>query len=196
MVAAAAVVAFAAGFPGAGSGATSPSATPTATATGTVTVDGARFTSGKVPFGSLVDIHEYGSLTLKTGVGTLEVTGVGDVPAAFVLHFIHVRGQPYVQLELAKGDFGVCPRRKTASATAPSAAAKTVVRALWGDGKGNFQTRGRFAAATVRGTYWQTDDRCDGTWLHVVRGVVDMTDFKSGRTYPVRAGHTRLVFAK
>jgi len=99
-----------------------------------------------------------------------------------------VTGKPYVELRLAGGNFGVCPKRTTA--TAP---ATTVVRALWGNGKGNFQTRGRFAAATVLGTHWLTDDRCDGTWTKVVAGVVQITDFVNHSTVAVPAGHTFLV---
>ena len=51
------------------------------------------------------------------------------------------------------------------------------VRKLWGDGKGSFRTSGRYSAATVRGTRWLTEDRCDGTITRVVRGEVRVDDF-------------------
>lgn len=51
------------------------------------------------------------------------------------------------------------------------------VRRLWGDGKGAFRTSGRYSAATVRGTRWLTEDRCDGTLTRVVRGEVSVEDF-------------------
>jgi hypothetical protein len=51
------------------------------------------------------------------------------------------------------------------------------VRRLWGDGHGRFRTSGRFSAATVRGTKWLVEDRCDGTLTRVARGVVDVEDF-------------------
>jgi hypothetical protein len=159
--------------------------------TGQVSVDGSPFTGGKLPFGSLVDLV-HGTITMTTSVGTLRAAGVGHITAAFVLLRTRVDGKPYVQLRLAEGDFSVCPTRATAGVSSGST---TVVRALWGNGKGNFQTRGRFAAATVRGTHWLTDDRCDGTWTHVVAGVVGMTDFKTGKTVLVPAGHTYLVHA-
>ena len=44
------------------------------------------------------------------------------------------------------------------------------MRRLWGDGKGRFRTRGRHGAATVRGTKWLTEDRCDSTKITVQRG--------------------------
>jgi hypothetical protein len=51
------------------------------------------------------------------------------------------------------------------------------VRRLWGDGAGSFRTSGRYSAATVRGTRWLTEDRCDGTVTRVVRGEVEVDDF-------------------
>jgi hypothetical protein len=68
-----------------------------------------------------------------------------------------------------------------------------VVRQVWGDGKGRFQTRGRYAAATVRGTRWRVQDRCDGTFVTVARGVVAVRDFGRRRTVLVRAGQSSLA---
>jgi len=79
---------------------------------------------------------------------------------------------------------------RTSTCTAGS---KSVVGQLWGDGKGHFQTRGRYGAATVRGTKWLVQDRCDGTLVTVVRGVVAVRDFKLGKTLIVTAGHSYLA---
>jgi len=68
-----------------------------------------------------------------------------------------------------------------------------VVRQLWGDGKGSFQKRGRYAAATVRGTHWLTADRCDGTLTRVVRGVASVADLPKHTTVTVRAGRSYLA---
>ncbi len=51
------------------------------------------------------------------------------------------------------------------------------VRRLWGDGHGSFRTAGHYSAATVRGTRWLTEDRCDGSLTRVVRGTVAVEDF-------------------
>jgi hypothetical protein len=59
--------------------------------------------------------------------------------------------------------------------------------------KGRFRTRGRYAAATVRGTIWDTADRCDGTLVRVRRGVVSVTDLVRHTTVTVRAGHSYLA---
>lgn len=73
------------------------------------------------------------------------------------------------------------------------AGSKAVVGQLWGDGKGSFQTRGKYAAATVRGTTWRVQDRCDGTLVTVTHGVVAVRDFKLGKTVLVTAGHSYLA---
>jgi hypothetical protein len=63
------------------------------------------------------------------------------------------------------------------AATASAARKRKRVRRLWGDGKGRFRTSGHYSAATVRGTRWLTEDRCDGTLTRVVRGRVEVEDF-------------------
>jgi hypothetical protein len=89
---------------------------------------------------------------------------------------------------LAGGDFSSCGSPRSASAVS-----KKPVRALWGSGKGNFTTKGRYAAATVRGTIWLVEDRCDGTLTQVVDGVVAVEDFLQKKTVTVSAGGTYLA---
>jgi hypothetical protein len=67
------------------------------------------------------------------------------------------------------------------------------VRRLFGDGRGRFRTSGRNAAATVRGTRWGVQDRCDGTLVTVRRGRVSVRDFAKRKTVVVRAGRTYLA---
>lgn len=76
-----------------------------------------------------------------------------------------------------------------AARTSATAAAKRKRRRLWGDGKGRFRTRGRYSAATVRGTKWLVEDRCDGTLTRVARGEVEVVDFapEDTATAPDRA---------
>jgi CSLREA domain-containing protein len=61
-------------------------------------------------------------------------------------------------------------------------------RRLWGDGKGRFRTKGKHSAATVVGTKWLVEDRCNGTLTKVVKGKVRVRDFRARRTVTVRAG--------
>ncbi len=66
---------------------------------------------------------------------------------------------------------------------------------LFGNGKGRFRTTGRHSAATVRGTIWLTEERCDGTLTRVTRGIVSVRDFARKKTISVRAGNSYLARA-
>jgi ferric-dicitrate binding protein FerR (iron transport regulator) len=68
-----------------------------------------------------------------------------------------------------------------------------VIRKLRGNGRGRFRTRGRYSAATVRGTDWTVEDRCDGTLTRVKRGRVSVRDFRRRKTVTVRAGKSYLA---
>jgi hypothetical protein len=74
--------------------------------------------------------------------------------------------------------------------------AKSVLGSLWGNGKGKFRTNGKYSSATVRGTIWLTQDRCDGTLTSVKRGTVSVRDFKLKKTVSVKAGHSYLARAQ
>ena len=98
---------------------------------------------------------------------------------------------------------GEPPRSECAPIKAASAAAtkkkkrgaKSVLGGLWGNGKGKFRTDGKYSSATVRGTIWLTQDRCDGTLTRVKRGIVSVRDFKRRKTVSVKAGHSYLARA-
>jgi hypothetical protein len=91
-----------------------------------------------------------------------------------------------------------CAPIKGASAAAAKKkkrGAKSVLGGLWGNGKGKFRTDGKYSSATVRGTIWLTQDRCDGTLTKVKRGTVSVRDFKRRKTVSVKAGHSYLARA-
>jgi 6-phosphogluconolactonase (cycloisomerase 2 family) len=68
-------------------------------------------------------------------------------------------------------------------------------RRLWGSGRGRFRSRGSNSSATVRGTIWLVEDRCDGTLTRVRRGVVIVNDFGLGEKVTVKAGESYLARA-
>ena len=70
------------------------------------------------------------------------------------------------------------------------------MRHLWGRGSGSFRTGGKRSAATVRGTWWLAEDRCDGTVTRVKTGRVDVRDFRLKKTIRLRAGKRSLYLAK
>jgi hypothetical protein len=92
------------------------------------------------------------------------------------------------QIGLAGGQYSSC----SAAADDGSAAGlpHRVVRLLHASGHGSFQTVGRYAAATVRGTIWLTEDFCDGTLVRVTRGVVSVRDRVTNVSVVVTAGHS------
>jgi FG-GAP-like repeat/FG-GAP repeat len=73
---------------------------------------------------------------------------------------------------------------------------KAVLGQLWGNGKGKFRTNGKYSSATVRGTIWLVQDRCEGTLTKVRRGTVQVRDFQRKRTVSVKAGHSYLARAQ
>lgn len=81
----------------------------------------------------------------------------------------------------------VCPKRKSAATHPPKQ------RSLWGSGKGNFRTIGKYASAVVRGTVWLTQDTCQGTLVRVQSGTVTVTDNVRHRTVIVTAGKSYLA---
>ena len=103
-------------------------------------------------------------------------------------------------LQLTRGDFKSCklakrtlqsvdkkPKKKKAKRSTK------VVRHLWGSGKGKFRTKGRYVAATVHGTTWLTQDRCDGTRAYVQEGVVDVRDLVKHKTIQLGAGQSYIA---
>jgi hypothetical protein len=84
----------------------------------------------------------------------------------------------------------------SAAAKKKKRGAKSTLGKLWGNGKGKFRTTGKYSSATVRGTIWLTQDRCDGTLTRVTRGTVSVRDFKRKRTVTVKAGRSYLARAR
>ncbi|MGZ6645649.1 MAG: hypothetical protein ACXVFT_27915, partial [Solirubrobacteraceae bacterium] len=70
-----------------------------------------------------------------------------------------------------------------------------VLGQLWGSGKGKFRTSGKYSSATVRGTIWLVQDRCQGTLTKVSRGTVQVANFQRNTTVSVTAGHSYLARA-
>ena len=79
-----------------------------------------------------------------------------------------------------------CPKGFQSSAGA--AAVKKKSRKLWGSGKGNFRTEGKYSAATVRGTTWLVQDTCTTTLTRVTQGVVAVSDFAKKKTIVLKQG--------
>jgi hypothetical protein len=88
-----------------------------------------------------------------------------------------------------------CKRHKSADASAASLSSATL-QLLHASAHGRFSTRGRYSAATVRGTRWTVADRCDGTLTHDITDSVAVTDFVRHKTIILHAGQSYLAKAR
>jgi hypothetical protein len=142
-----------------------------------------------VPVGSLVDTRE-GSVTLRSALPDGKTQSAIFHGGLFeVLQPKDAKGLTEARL---RGAGPSCPKG-TARAAATSRK-KRKRRALWGrDNGGSFRTRGGNSVATVRGTAWYVEDRCDGTLTRVSQGSVAVRDLVRHRTVIVRAGHSYLA---
>jgi hypothetical protein len=156
-----------------------------------------------IPAGTIINTLQ-GSLKLITATGKKHKNQNGTFGGAVfkVTQFGSGKHKGLTTLALVEGavqggpSYAAC---KTKSATQASIAAlseKTLQLLHGSDNHAKFRTKGRYSAATIRGTVWTIADRCDGTIVHVTRGVVDVTDFVRHITVTVRAGHTYLALAK
>jgi hypothetical protein len=105
--------------------------------------------------------------------------------------------RPIATLTLVGGNFKGCPRAaKGGAARAAGLSRGRSVRHLWGNGSGSFRTKGRFSSATIRGTKWLTDDRCQGTLTRVTIGAVTVRDFVKRKNLALKAVKTYFARAK
>ncbi len=161
--------------------------------TGKVTVGNQTFVpngSAPLPNGAIVDVSNGRGIELADKAGhEAEFYGLKDgVPSKFVVTTVG----GVIQLRLIGGNFKSCGTRTTSSA----GATKKPVRRLWGKGKGRFRTSGRYASATVRGTWWLTADFCTNTLVQVRQGTVTVRDFVKGKTVIVKPGKPYRAFSK
>jgi hypothetical protein len=144
-----------------------------------------------LPVGSILDTRD-GSITLSTALP-------GGATQAAIFHggLFEIR-QPtnaggLTELVL-RGALTGCPKSSTRAAATSKKRKRKPPRRLWGsDSKGKFRTRGGSSVATVRGTSWYVEDRCDGTLTRVSKGSVSVYDRGRKRTVIVRAGHSYLA---
>jgi uncharacterized repeat protein (TIGR01451 family) len=168
--------------------------------TGTVTVNGVIQLPDQVfvlKSGDVVDVTN-GSITITTSDGSAgsfssakfitSPVATANVPGLFRINQPATPGA-LTTLTLVGGDFSACGT----TTRALSATNKKPVRQLWGAAKGQFRTVARYSSATVRGTVWLTQDRCDGSLVTVVKDIVDVFDFTLKKTIAVNPGQSYLA---
>ena len=149
-----------------------------------------------VPVGATVDATK----------GAVELTSVRDASgrtqtgtfSGGVFTIRQSRHDTYTELVLAGGNFDSCKAKRGRSGKVVAAGRRhsATVRRLWGrDRGGRFRTRGRHGSATVRGTRWLTEDRCDGTLFKVAQGAIDVRDDSTRKTVRLKRGKSYLAGA-
>jgi hypothetical protein len=88
-------------------------------------------------------------------------------------------------LQLTRGEFSDC---SGTTAHAAKTGFTGSVRRLFGSAKGRFRVRGRFSAATVRGTVWDVEDTCTTTLTRVMRGEVEVEEVVRRRGFRTPLG--------
>ena len=150
-----------------------------------------------LPPGTTVDISGSRAISILNYSGSrMTFLGVPDrVPSRFVLVNGLRRPGKAIRIKLAGGNFSRCSStgRKFQVHSAETKTKKPV-RRLWGTGKGRYQTTGKYASATVRGTFWLVADYCDGTLVQVRTGTVVVHDLAKNKLVVVKGGHS--YFAK
>ena len=142
----------------------------------------------QIPVGSFLDTRR-GTVRLTTARNSAGTTQSGDFSAGLfqVLQSSRSRARGLTDVVLKGSSFRRC-RSGRASDVEAAARRRRVIRRLRANARGRFRTRGRYSAATVRGTKWSVTDRCDGTLTKVTRGSVVVRDFRLRRRVVVRAG--------
>jgi hypothetical protein len=141
------------------------------------------------------------SIEFATGVGDPHSTEVSK--GLFITRQAQATGSP-LQLDLS-GQLRGCPRpgRPSASAGPTAVAARTSTRQVSVRAKGPVKSKGRYGAATVRGTAWIMKETCNttrpfrsGTLVVVTEGIVAVSDQVKHKTVVVKAGKRYFIRAR
>jgi hypothetical protein len=143
-----------------------------------------------IPVGTTLDSRRGVVRIFTAANATSTKLGIADFNGGYFNSLQNRRLRGLSDIILTGGSFRSC------SATGASASrSRRVVRRVRASGRGRFRTRGRYSAATVRGTIWETIDRCDGTLTKVTQGSVVVRDLRKRRNITVRAGKSYLARA-
>jgi Tol biopolymer transport system component len=147
-----------------------------------------------VPVGSVVDVEE-GRVQLTSAANLRGRTQRAQFYAG-VFQVTQKRARrPVTRIGVRSRSFTRNCLRAASRSGARQALSRKRLGRLWARGRGRFRTRGRYSAATIRGTTWLTEERCDGTLTRVRTGRVAVFDFPRRRRVSVTAGDSYLARA-
>jgi hypothetical protein len=150
----------------------------------------------QIPVGSFLDTRR-GTVRLQSATNAAGDRQTGD----FLSSIFQVRqskrrsAKGLTDLVLKGGSFSRCGSARRGKRASASLSRRTI-RRLRSNARGRFRTSGRNSSATVRGTRWETIDRCDGTLTKVRRGTVVVRDFRRKKNVVLKAGNSYLARAR
>jgi hypothetical protein len=146
-----------------------------------------------IPIGSFLDARKgtVGLNTARNRAGNIQ-SGKFSAGLFQVLQSRKRAAKGLTELRLKGNTAGLRDCRAGGGAS-PSALSRRTIRRLRANAKGRYRSRGRRAAATVRGTKWVMEDRCDGTLTTVKRGKVVVRDFRLKKSITLTAGKSYLA---
>jgi hypothetical protein len=147
---------------------------------------------GQIPTGSTLDTtHGQVRLVAATTARGGRQTGHFS-QGLFIVQQTHTN--PLTTLTMTGGDLRACGSKlPTGGAARRAVTARARRRSLFSNVRGRFRTRGRYSAATVRGTAYLVKDTCAGTLTSVSRGAVTVRDLTLRKNVTVRAHHRYLA---
>jgi hypothetical protein len=156
-----------------------------------------------LPPGTQVDVSGESALTIQKPTGqTMTFFGVPDnVPSQFAITGAQNGGTGLIAIALTGGNFTACKGStyrylSGLVAKKPPPKKPKPVRRLWGSGKGSYKTTGKYASATVRGTFWLVADYCNGTLITVRKGSVIVHDRVKNKNVIVKPGKPYFAASK
>jgi hypothetical protein len=148
----------------------------------------------QIPVGSTLDTT-HGAVRVRTATTTPGVVQVGDFFSGQFMLLQRRSQRGLAELNLTGGRARTAATCASVGKKASAAVSRRSLRLLTANVRGRFRSRGHNSAATVRGTEWQTVDRCDGTLTRVLRGTVVVRDFRRRKNVVVTIGKHYLARA-
>ena len=139
----------------------------------------------QVPIGTIIDVRA-GRVSVTTAKDRAGGSQTADFYGGAFQLLQPTSGKPMTILRLV--DNATASSARTLAATTSRSHNR-----LWGNGHGNYQSRGRHGSATVRGTIWLTEDRPNGTFFKSKRDKVVVRDFKTHKKIVLRSGQHYLA---
>jgi hypothetical protein len=152
----------------------------------------------QIPFGSILDtsagVAHITTASVASARGKLQF---GDFGAGIFKLLQRRRQRGLTELDIIDNHSArqVCASKGKRARAASGHPSSKVLGRLRVTSHGHFTARGQYSAATVRGTTWGVQNRCDGTLTRVVRGVLSVRDFRLRKTITLFTGQTYLARA-